>query len=259
MRNAREQQRLDIYKRQNSEFNRLLSNKINYSRYDDIDDQDSKVEPTTQRSRDQYKRQHSVNEFVANKEDDVETSEYRHFKLRKRPCVPVYPHHRRGPIKRRSTGRTLYDLNLYFLGYQPNRYEINPVPPVQPVQPVSSVESPASSSYDHYSGYDCSPNPFYRPPLHSQIGSYGGNYGNNQYGNNQLADYPNQPSALGQFGQGLFDFFNGLFGYGNPNSGGGSGGYDTPAGTLADQNNADRPVYEINVPDTIQALVRKEN
>lgn len=63
---------------------------------------------------------------------------------------------------------------------------------------------------------------------------------------------------MGLFGQGLYDFLNGFLGYGNPSSGGGTSG-PTSEAVLADQQsggNVERPVYEVNVPDTIQALVR---
>lgn len=68
----------------------------------------------------------------------------------------------------------------------------------------------------------------------------------------------NRPNFLGLFGQGLYDFLNGFLGYGNPSSGGGTSG-STSGAVLADQQsggNNERPVYEVNVPDTIQALVR---
>ncbi|XP_031625114.1 uncharacterized protein LOC116341906 [Contarinia nasturtii] len=233
---AVQRQRLDIYKRQNSEFNRLQSNKIDYSAYEDINDQ-------------------APNDQSA---ELIDQSESRRFGTRKRPCVPVYSNYggkrRRGGRGRNSglgDGRTLYDLNFYFLGYQPNRYQVNPGS--QSVSAIAATDNnrPVSDSshYDHYGGYyDCEPNPFYRPPF----GGHGGG------GNGALSDDPNGQSYLGLLGQGLSDFFNGLFGYGNPNAG--SGGYDTPvsagAGSvLNDQNtNDERPVYEINVPDTIAAL-----
>lgn len=227
--------RLDIYKRQNSAFNRLQTNKLDYSAYDNIND----------KSPDQD-------------DSDISTSESRRFGgLKKRPCVPTYPNRRkknkRGRNEARnsgqSDGRTLYDLNFYFLGYQPNRY---PVYPVQPIAPIAAVEDTnAVSQYDHYGGYyDCEPNPFYRPP--HWVAS-------NVYGNGPSYDDPNRPSYLGLLGQGLFDFVNGLFGYGNSNAG--SGGYDTPvsgaAGSVLNDSPEDiKPVFEINVPDTIQALVK---
>lgn len=67
----------------------------------------------------------------------------------------------------------------------------------------------------------------------------------------------NRPNFLGLFGQGLYDFLNGFLGYGNPNAGGSTSG-PTSGAVLADQQsggNVERPVYEVNVPDTIQALV----
>lgn len=257
--NGAQRQRLDIYKRQNSEFNRLLSNQIDNSAYETINDQPS-------------------NENT----NDINTAESRRFGggLKRRPCVPVYPDRRRKQKKRRrndslyngryngqyngrNDGRTLYDLNLYFLGYQPTKYQVNPA--TQTVSAIAAVDGnrPVSSNYDsnydqydHNGGYyDCEPNPFYRPPF-----GIGGSYGSG----GALNDDPNRPSYLGLLGQGLFDFVNGLFGYGNPNAG--SGGYDTPvssgAGTiLNDSADNERPVYEINVPDTIAALViyTKEN
>lgn len=250
--NGAQNQRLDIYKRQNSEFNRLQSNQIDYSAYENIND-----------------------EAPIENENDINTAESRRFGggLKKRPCVPVYPdRYRRRQKKRRRNdggyngayngrynapydGRTLYDLNLYFLGYQPNHYQVNPA--TQTVSAIAAVDGnrPVSSNYntndqyDHYGGYyDCEPNPFYHPPLLA-----GGIYN----GNGAYNDDPNRPSYLGLLGQGLFDFVNGLFGYGNPNAG--SGGYDTPvsagAGSILNDPSDEKPVYEINVPDTIAALV----
>lgn len=134
-------------------------------------------------------------------------------------------------------------------------------PGTQTVSAVSAIDSNrpgvSDSHYDHYGGYyDCEPNPFYRPPF--GFGSNSGNGGNGGNGGG-LYDDPNRPSYLGSLGQGLFDFINGLFGYGNPNAG--SGGYDTPvsagAGSALNDENAEKPVFELNVPDTIQALVKK--
>lgn len=244
----RQKQRLDIYKRQNSEFNRLQSNNINYSAYENINDE-------------------APNQSA---QSDISTAESRHFGgLKKRPCVPVYPNYsnsnygKRGKKARRRNDRqygrydgrydqrTLYDLNFYFLGYQPNQYVVNPG--TQTVSGIAAVDnnnpvSQSQSQYDHNGGfYDCEPNPFYRPP--HWVGS----------GNGALNDDPNRPSYLGLLGQGLFDFINGLFGYGNPNAG--SGGYDTPvsgsSGAVLNDNanNENRPVFEINVPDAIAALV----
>lgn len=263
-------QRLDIYKRQNSEFNRLLSNKDDYSKYD-LNDQlpSSDIESTTRSSRDPYKRQREIEDFSSEKESQ-ETAEYRHrLKQRKRPCYPVVPNHRQGKRGRyRNTGRTLYDLNFYFLGYQPNRYQTYPVntvnkPVTENIEDFSSPQNTYNSpqnSYNHYGGYDCSPNPFYQQSLFGQL--FGGGYGNNgQYGggNGQYSDYTNRPNSYPSLvGQALYDFAYGLFGYGNPNSG---GGFDSPTGALSDtqgSNNNDRPVIEINVPDTIQALVRRQ-
>lgn len=240
--NAVQRQRLDIYKRQNSEFNRLQTNKLDYSAYEELNDQ------------------------VPNQSAEVmNESESRRFGLKKRPCVPVYPNHgynndyaggygggkrRRGQRGRNTDGRTLYDLNFYFLGYQPHQYQVNPG--TQTVSAIAAVDNnrPVSDNhYDHYGGYyDCEPNPFYwRPPF--GLGSGGSGAQN---------DDPNRPSYLGLLGQGLFDFINGLLGYGNPNAG--SGGYDTPVsagtGAVLNDQNGERPVFELNVPDTIQALVK---
>lgn len=68
----------------------------------------------------------------------------------------------------------------------------------------------------------------------------------------------NRPNFLGLFGQGLYDFLNGFLGYGNPSAGGGTS-EPTSGAIFADQQsggNNERPVYEANVPDAIQALVR---
>lgn len=254
----RQRQRLDIYKRQNSQFNRLLSNKIDYSAYESFND-------GAKSSKEENK-------------NDINTAESRRFGgIRRRPCVPVYPNsYRRGSYQRRRSdrlndgrfggqyndapydgiGRTLYDLNFYFLGYQPNQYQVNPG--TQTVSAIAAVDNnkPVSQNhYEHYGGYyDCEPNPFYRPP-HS--------IGSNLYGGGAQYDDPNRPSYFGLLGQSLFDFINGLFGYGNPNAGGSSGGFDTPtysgAGSVLNDQNDVKPVYEVNVPDTIAALVRKNH
>lgn len=241
-----QQQRLDIYKRQNSAFNRLLTNKIDYSVYSSFNDQ----APASQ------------------EQNDISTSESRRFGGKRRPCIPVYSY-RMGKKRRRNDGRltdgrydgrftdgrTLYDLNFYFLGYQPDRYQVNPGS--QTVSAIAAVDNnPVSQNqyYDHNGGYYLC-----RPP--NSVGS------NDYYGDGGQYNDPNRPSYLGLLGQGLFDFINGLFGYGNPNAGsggigsgaGGSGGYDTPvnpgAGSVLNESNEEKPVYEINVPDTIAALV----
>lgn len=240
-----QQQRLDIYKRQNSAFNRLQSNKIDYSVYSSFNDQAP----------------------VSQEQNDISTSESRRYGGKRRPCIPAYSY-RMGKKRRRNDGRltdgrltdgrTLYDLNFYFLGYQPDRYQVNPGS--QTVSAIAAVDNnPVSQNqyYDHNGGYLC------RPPY--LVGS------NDYYGDGGQYTDPNRPSYLGLLGQGLFDFINGLFGYGNPNAGsggfgggssggaGGSGGYDTPvssgAGTVLNESNGEKPVYEINVPDTIAALV----
>ncbi|XP_055297183.1 uncharacterized protein LOC129565891 [Sitodiplosis mosellana] len=229
---AAQRQRFDIYKRQNSEFNRLQSNEIDYSGFDELNDQ-------------------APNQSA----EIINQSESRLFGFKRRPCVPVYANHgsngygKRGRGGRgRNDGRTLYDLNFYFLGYQPNQYQVNPG--TQTVSAIAAVDNNrpvvSDNHYDHYGGYyDCEPNPFYRPP-------FGFGSGNGAHYN----DDPNRPSYLGSLGQGLFDFINGLFGYGNPNAG--SGGYDTPVssgtGAVLNDENAQKPVFEVNVPDTIAAL-----
>lgn len=259
--NAVYKPRLDIYKRQNSDFNRLLTNNVDYSGYDRIND----VKPIRGSPNNRYtvNTVDSLNNRQSKSEDYskemMEEAESRHRKaLKKRPCVPVYPNsgYRRQQQRSqriRNNGRTLYDLNFYFLGYQPNRYQVSPQQ--QQTGAISSaVNDVSNADYNHYGGYDCTPNPFYRPPLgFGGLGGYGGS-------NGAYNDDPSRPSALNVLGQGLFDFINGLFGYGNPNAGG-SGGYDTPiaSGALNDQqsgSNSERPVYEVNVPDAIQALVR---
>lgn len=232
-----QQQRLDIYKRQNSAFNRLQSNKIDYSVYSSFNDQ----APASQ------------------EQNDMSASESRRFGGRRRPCVPVYSY-RMGKKQRRNDGRftdgrydgrTLYDLNFYFLGYQPDRYQVNPG--TQTVSAIAAVDNnPVSQNqnYDHNGGYYLC-----RPP--NWVGS------NDYYGDGGQYNDPSRPSYLGSLGQGLFDFINGLFGYGNPNAGsggaGGSGGYDTPVnsgtGTVLNESTDEKPVFEINVPDTIAALV----
>lgn len=246
-----QRQRLDIYKRQNSEFNRLLSNKIDYSLYSSFNDQAAA----------------SAEAAASQEANDISTAESRRFGGRRRPCVPVYSY-RMGKKRRRSDGRltdgrlgdgrTLYDLNFYFLGYQPDRYQVNPG--TQTVSAIAAVDNnPVSQNqYEHYGGY------YTCRPTHG-IGS------NDYYGDGGQYNDQNRPSYLGLLGQSLFDFINGLFGYGNPNAGsagfgggstggaGGSGGYDTPVtggtGSVLNESNEEKPVFEINVPDTIAALV----
>lgn len=98
--NDAQRQRLDIYKRQNSEFNRLLTNKLEYSGYENLNDQ------------------------TPNQSDEIiNQSESRRFGLKKRPCVPVYGDHgnygnsgyrrrQRGGRGRRNDARTLYDFEF---------------------------------------------------------------------------------------------------------------------------------------------------
>lgn len=234
--NPRLEPKLNIYTRQNSDFNRLQSNNINYSLYENFNDQvpnESNENSHDESVLDLGNRQNSL--------EDIQTSEYRHrLAIRRRPCVPInskaYRRRQQQQQRYQNSGRTLYDLNFYFLGYQPTKYQVNP---------DTQTISQSNSQYNQYGGYDCAPNPFFQP-----------SYINNNGASGQLSD---NPSSLGSLGQGLYDFFNGLLGYGNPNAGSSTGSYDSAVGasgavTNVAQDNV-RPVFEVNVPDAIQALV----
>lgn len=178
--NAAHGPRLDIYKRQNSEFNRLITNNNDYSGYYGFIDQKTMrenqnngltvntVDGSGHRQSKSQDNDYSPNEIL----DQAESR--RRKILRKRPCVPTYE----GALGRqrndriRNSGRTLYDLNFYFLGYQPTKYQVVPTQQTG----TSDDYTADSSNYNHYGGYDCTPNPFFRPPF-----GFGGSGTNGAY------------------------------------------------------------------------------
>lgn len=167
--------RLEIYNRKNSEFNRLTSYNIDYSLYNNIIDRPPKnaynYQMTTTTPRVPYQKRVISNEITAsetygNSIANVQ-SDYRQSRLRKhRPCIPV--HHGSHSKYRNNpggSGRTLWDLNFYFLGYTPNKYDNGG---------AGGGGDILQSQYDAYGGYECVPNPHYKPHHHGHgFGSYG--------------------------------------------------------------------------------------
>lgn len=250
---------IDISSRRNSDFNRLLSNNVPHSEYDELNDK-------------QQNDELSDTNYDDNSSDDIETAEFRHrVGNRRRPCVPTYgkrarkqgrqqerqqyrqnlqsPQYRQNLQNQqyRDSARTLYDLNFYFVGYPPNGAQSGAQnnPDVETFATAAATNP--GGSYNPYGGYDCSPNPLY------QSGNYGSNFGSN-FANGAYND-PSRPSTWGTVGQSLYEFFNGLLGITGPNA---DSAISAPSTALSDQqiSNNVRPVFEINVPDTIQALVK---
>lgn len=244
--------RLDIYKRQNSEFNRLPTNSLNYAPYKHIIDKppNSNYYATTPSQINRINQRVDASNGYADTED-------RRLK-KKRPCIPVslgnyYKKGRNSP--QAGNGRTLWDLNFYFLGYQPTEATI-------PIYEPEFIQT----QYDTYGGYTCIPNPDYKPHHHHHHG--------NQFGSSSTYGDTQQPSGgpLGFFGQGgLLNFFNNIFGSYSGGAGGGGGGgaggggdigspispvaSHNPSSSFLEDEEENRPVYEVNVPDTIQSLV----
>lgn len=171
--NAVYKPRLDIYKRQNSDFNRLITNNDNFSGYYGFNDQkpirgspDNRLTVNTVDGSDH--RQSKSEDYNYGQNEIMDQAESRIRKiLKKRPCVPVYEHAlgRRRNERIRNSGRTLYDLNFYFLGYQPTKYQVAPVQSQQSGSAEEFTGGQSDHQYNHYGGYDCTPNPFFRPPL----------------------------------------------------------------------------------------------
>lgn len=243
---------IDVSSRHNSDFNRLLSNNLAYSEYDKLNDN---------------QQSNSDLNYDENSAEDIETSEYRHrLANRRRPCVPTYGKKARKQQRQqyrqnqqqnlqnqpyRDSARTLYDLNFYFLGYQPNnvpnKIQTNPAD-VETFVPAAATNG-GGGQYNPYGSYDCSPNPLYQQ---SNFG--GGNFGGNLL--NGAYNDPARPSTWGLVGQSLYEFFNGLLGVAGPSADSPVSGAQAVLNDQQSSNNV-RPVYEINVPDTIQALVKK--
>lgn len=186
--NAVYRPRLDTYKRQNSEFNRLITNNDDFSGYYGFNDQEPiRGSPNNNRLTvntvdGSGHRQSKTQDYDYNQNEIMDQAESRIRKiLKKRPCVPVYENalQRRRNERIRNSGRTLYDLNFYFLGYQPTKYQ---VAPVQSQQTGTSEDFTGgqSNQYNHYGGYDCTPNPFFRPPH-----GFGGSGTNGAYSDSQ--------------------------------------------------------------------------
>lgn len=185
--NAVYKPRLDIYKRQNSEFNRLTTNNDDFSGYYEFYDQkpirgssNNRLTVNTVDGSDH--RQSKSQNYDYNQNEIMDQAESRIRKiLKKRPCVPVYENAlgRRRNQRIQNSGRTLYDLNFYFLGYQPNKYQVAPVQSQQ-TGTVEDFEDSQSDHYNHYGGYDCTPNPFFRPPH-----GFGGSSTNGAYSDSQ--------------------------------------------------------------------------
>lgn len=249
------EQFIDISSRHNSDFNRLLTNNAGYS------GNDAMTDGVGANSNDDYE----------NGSDDIDTAEFRHrLANRRRPCVPTYGKQQRKQQRQqyrqnqqqnyqnqqyRDSARTLYDLNFYFVGYPPNGVPNkiqNTNPDVETFQTAAATHP--GGSYNTYGGYDCSPNPLFQSNYGGgNGGGGGGNFGGN-YANAAYND-PNRPNSWGLVGQSLYEFFNGLLGSGGiPNADAPLGGSSAALNDPQINNNV-RPIFELNVPDTIQALV----
>lgn len=156
----------NIYNRPNSEFNRLTSSRIQAD--DDLIDRPQRLsngyaESTT----------YSYNSGTAtvSPASDIEDRHGRLRRRRKRPCVPVAKPQRyrdAGQGRQLQEGKTLWDLNLYYLNLAPTPY-LDPEAAIQNDKPIVDDNRP---SYDAYGGYDCIPSYLY----YGQGGSGGGGH-----------------------------------------------------------------------------------
>lgn len=243
---------IDISSRHNSDFNRLPMNAAGYDGNDAmIDGAGSSAD-------------------YGDASEDIDTAEFRHrMANRRRPCVPTYGKQQRKQQRQqyrqnqqqyvqnqqyRDSARTLYDLNFYFVGYPPNGGTPNKVqntnPDVETFQTAAATHGGGGGgTYNTYGGYDCSPNPLYQS---NYVGgsNFGGNYANAAYND------PNRPGTWGQVGQSLYEFFNGLLGTGGQAANAPFGSQSAALNDPQIGNNV-RPIFELNIPDTIQALVKR--
>lgn len=267
---------LNIYSRDTAVFNRLPSNRIDISSYEgflDHPQQNSNSYNEIQRTTysppvataTTTQRPYSPvdHDGLSPLTNDLAEARTRNRRRRRRPCIPVYhnPSYRSNP---KGAGRTLWDLNFYLTNIFPSESGSSDNIP-------SNTGSYGGDSdynkpdYDHYGGYECIPNPHYTgghfPHHHNHNHNHNhhhGSHGSGSYGGD--GDYDgvqndNRPSGglLGFFGQGgLFDFTGG--------NTGGTVSNDRPPlftpGTLSDPAYDDtKPVFEINVHDTVQNLV----
>lgn len=216
--------------------------------------------------------------------NDLTEARHGHRKRRRRPCIPVYNHHPSYRANQKGNGRTLWDVNLSVLNVFPSIYDGHSGNYGGGGGDSSGGDTNTDENkpvYDHYGGYECIPNPHYsghhqHNHHHHYGGGHGGgghgsgshgsgNYGSGSHGGDGdydgVQDDYNRPSGglLGFFGPGgLFDFTGGA------GAGGGGGTVSngkppliTP-GTQSDPVYNDdeiKPVFEINVHDTVQNLV----
>lgn len=168
----------------------MLTNNDDFSGYYGFNDQKSiGVSPNNRRTLNtvvdgsDHRQSKSQNyDYSQNELMDQAESRIRKI-LKKRPCVPVYENalgRRRGNDRIQNSGRTLYDLNFYFLGYQPTKYQLAPVQSQQTGTAEDFTGGQSDHHYNHYGGYDCTPNPFFRPPL-----GFGGSGTNGAYNDGQ--------------------------------------------------------------------------
>lgn len=178
--------RLEIYNRKNSEFNRLTSNNIDFASYESFIDQKNQYanqkyanqQYSNQRySNQQYTNQQYTattqrpynqridvsNDFTSTSNTAVDQTESR-IRVKKRPCVPIWYNPHNGRDSNPGSGRTLWDLNFYFLGYTPNSYYDST---------YGSTGSNSQYEYDTYGGYQCKPNPYYKPSLIHNLLNFG--------------------------------------------------------------------------------------
>lgn len=177
---------------------------------------------------------------------------------RKRPCIPIYGGGH-GHFKD-DDGSTRNDANneRFFYDYTVinNHYDFNaPAYPPQQYHQQNYAQKPV---YNSYGGYTCIPNYGHgglfanRPHRPHRPNHHGGGQGG--YGGGGGYNRP-QGGPLGFFGPG------GLFDFSQSGSSGGSGdsgsGTSPLVGVLSDTVSEDdiKPVWEINVPDTINAVI----
>lgn len=156
----------NIYNRPNSEFNRLTSSRILAD--DDLIDRPQRLSNGYAES-----STYSYNSATStvSPTSDIEDRHGRLRRRRKRPCVPVAKPSRyrdAGQGRQLQEGKTLWDLNLYYLNLAPAPY-LDPEAAIQNDKPIVDDNRP---SYDAYGGYDCIPSYLY----YGQGGGGGGHF-----------------------------------------------------------------------------------
>lgn len=257
----RNSQNRDVSNKPNSYFNRLAGRVSVHDNIQDYDENDVKPDnyngATSSYSGYVYDSNGNIitsTESGLYQNEESATSRRRH---RYKPCVPVPVGYGYGRDANRN-GKTFIDYNVNYFDYNVNApvnvegggsgvYHEPQYQPTQQVQ-VQSHPYPQHHQKPQYpvqpfnGGYACIPN------------YYGGHQQHGHKPHRPHRPFRPQGGPLGFFGQG------GLFDLNGANSGGQTGDSTGPSNVESEAPVGDdeRPVYEFNVSDTIQTVVRTD-